>query len=495
MADLLPAAPRQVRGEPVPAGSLADPRQATHRVDQAARPIRRSDRHHLAAAGRLLDPQRQPPARRPRQAEGRFRPGDPGRGARDGLRGPPAQRREGTQPQGEVARGHPHVPGARRGGGGYQRGEVDVPVRVRALHHARAPVRGEQAVRRRRIRADPPARRQVPEAVARQGVAGAGRAHRPGPRGRCGARRRRGEDQEARDQPSVREELRAGAHHAAHPRAQDAPVVRADLQEAPREPRGVRRGQGPLRRHPALIDHAGVRRVTLPLAGQVALVTGGTGALGQAVTLRLLTDGAVVAVPYAVEAERDRLHERVAATDRPRLVTEPVDVIDLESMVAFARNVNQARGRIDVLVAGVGGFAGGSLLETDRETWTRMLDLNLTSAFSAAKAVLPHMVRVRYGRIVVVASRAVVPPAGGFIAYTVAKAGAIALTQALAQETREQGVTVNAVLPSTMDTPANRTAMPSSDRKGWVPVDAVADAIAILARPTSGYITGTLLAI
>jgi NAD(P)-dependent dehydrogenase (short-subunit alcohol dehydrogenase family) len=235
--------------------------------------------------------------------------------------------------------------------------------------------------------------------------------------------------------------------------------------------------------------------VTLPLAGQVALVTGGTGALGQAVTLRLLTDGAVVAVPYAVEAERDRLHERVAATDRPRLVTEPVDVIDLESMVAFARNVNQARGRIDVLVAGVGGFAGGSLLETDRETWTRMLDLNLTSAFSAAKAVLPHMVRVRYGRIVVVASRAVVPPAGGFIAYTVAKAGAIALTQALAQETREQGITVNAVLPSTMDTPANRAAMPSSDRKGWVPVQAVADAIAILARPTSGYITGTLLAI
>src|SRR3989442_734470 len=120
-------------------------------------------------------------------------------------------------------------------------------------------------------------------------------------------------------------------NQADHPGAQDAPVVRADLQEAPREPRGVRRGQGPLRRHPALIDHAGVRRVTLPLAGQVALVTGGTGALGQAVTLRLLTDGAVVAVPYAVEAERDRLHERVAATDRPRLVTEPVDLIDLES--------------------------------------------------------------------------------------------------------------------------------------------------------------------
>ena len=233
----------------------------------------------------------------------------------------------------------------------------------------------------------------------------------------------------------------------------------------------------------------------LPLAERVAIVTGGTGALGQTVTLRLLADGAVVAVPYAVDAERGRLHERVAPADRSRLILEPVDVTDLQSMTTFAQNLNGARGKIDVLVAGVGGFAGGSLLETDREIWTRMLDLNLTSAFSAAKAVLPHMVRARYGRIVVVASRAVVPPAGGFIAYTVAKAGAIAFTQALAQEPRDHGVTVNAVLPSTMDTPANRAAMPDSDRKGWIPVEAVADAIATLARPASGYITGTLLAI
>ena len=124
-----------------------------------------------------------------------------------------------------------------------------------------------------------------------------------------------------------------------------------------------------------------------------------------------------------------------------------------------------------------------------------MLDLNLTSVFSAAKAVLPAMVRARYGRVVVVASRAVVPPAGGFIAYTVAKAGAIAFTQALSQETSGRGITVNAVLPSTMDTPANRAAMPDSDRKGWVPVEAVADAIAMLAREASAHITGTLLAI
>jgi len=231
------------------------------------------------------------------------------------------------------------------------------------------------------------------------------------------------------------------------------------------------------------------------LAGRVAVVTGGTGALGQAVVLRLLADGAVVAVPYAVEKEREHLSQRVGATDRQRLTLQKVDVIDVTAINAFADGVVAARGKIDVLVAGVGGFAGGSLLETDLETWKRMLDLNLTSAFSVAKAVVPAMVRARYGRIVVVASRAVVPPTGGFIAYTVAKAGVIAFTQALSQETREHGITVNAVLPSTMDTPANRAAMPDSDRKGWVPVEAVADAIAVLAREASAHITGTLLAI
>jgi NAD(P)-dependent dehydrogenase (short-subunit alcohol dehydrogenase family) len=231
------------------------------------------------------------------------------------------------------------------------------------------------------------------------------------------------------------------------------------------------------------------------LAGRVAVVTGGTGALGQAVVLRLLADGAVVAVPYAVEAECVRLTQRVAAPDRSRLILQAADVIDLTAMTAFAESVIAARGKIDILVAGVGGFAGGSLLETDLETWKRMLDLNLTSAFSVAKAVVPAMVQARYGRVVVVASRAVVPPSGGFIAYTVAKAGVIAFTQALSQETRNHGVTVNAVLPSTMDTPANRAAMPDSDRKGWVPVEAVADAIAVLAREASAHITGTLLAI
>src|SRR5207244_13653366 len=102
---------------------------------------------------------------------------------------------------------------------------------------------------------------------------------------------------------------------------------------------------------------------------------------------------------------------------------EPLDVYDPSRMTVFGQRTIVARERVDVLVGAVGGFAGGSLLETDTATWRRMLDLNLTSAFAATKAVAPHMVRARYGRVVLVASRAVVPPTGRFLAYTVAKAG------------------------------------------------------------------------
>jgi NAD(P)-dependent dehydrogenase (short-subunit alcohol dehydrogenase family) len=99
------------------------------------------------------------------------------------------------------------------------------------------------------------------------------------------------------------------------------------------------------------------------------------------------------------------------------------------------------------------------------------------------------------GRIVNVASRSVVPPAGGLLAYTVSKAGVIALTQAVAQEVRGRGVTVNAVLPSTMDTEANRRAMPTSDRKGWVAPESVARAILFLASDAAADVSGTLLTI
>lgn len=232
-----------------------------------------------------------------------------------------------------------------------------------------------------------------------------------------------------------------------------------------------------------------------PLAGKVALVTGGTGALGQAVTRRFLADGATVAAPFIVDAERDRLQAGVDAAAKDRLLLVRADVTD-ERAVADLVNTLQARHRrLDVLVTLVGGFAGGGLVETDRATWDQMLALNLTSVFTAARAVVPLMVAARRGRVITIGSRAVVPPGGGFIAYTASKSGVIAFTQALAQELRGTGVTANCVLPSTMDTPANRAAMPDADRRDWVPVDGVASVIAFLASDESAHLNGALLTV
>jgi NAD(P)-dependent dehydrogenase (short-subunit alcohol dehydrogenase family) len=227
---------------------------------------------------------------------------------------------------------------------------------------------------------------------------------------------------------------------------------------------------------------------------RAAIVTGGTGALGQAIVQRLLLDGAMVTAPYIVDAERDRLLAAVLPRDRDRVTLERADVTDERMMTVLVESVVKRHGGLHILVTAVGGFAGGGLVDTDLETWQRMLTLNLTSVFVATRAAVPAMIAGGHGRIVVIASRAVVPPAAGFIAYTAAKAGAIAFTQALAAEVKDAGVTANAVLPSTMDTPANRAAMPGADPATWVPVDAVADAVAYLASDAAGHVTGTLLA-
>jgi NAD(P)-dependent dehydrogenase (short-subunit alcohol dehydrogenase family) len=232
-----------------------------------------------------------------------------------------------------------------------------------------------------------------------------------------------------------------------------------------------------------------------PLQDRIAIVTGGAGGLGVAVSNRLLADGAPVYVPLELADHAEGLRGRVAPSDRDRLSADVVDVTDLGAMTRFADAVAKRHRRLDILVTLVGGFAGGALVETDRDTWDRMLAMNLTSTFVATRAVVPHMVTAGRGRVVTIASRAVAPPGPGFIAYTTAKAGVIAFTEALAREVGPHGITVNSVLPSTMDTPGNRAAMPDSDRKGWVPVESVADVIAFLVRDTSAHVNGALLTV
>src|SRR5919198_6025412 len=124
---------------------------------------------------------------------------------------------------------------------------------------------------------------------------------------------------------------------------------------------------------------------------RVALVTGGSGALGQAIVHRFLREGDVVCVPWIVEAEHARLEASLDATTRGRVMLERCDVSDDAAMTRLAAAVVDKHRRLDVLVTGVGGFAGGSLVETDRADWDKMLALNLTTTFTAARAVVPHM--------------------------------------------------------------------------------------------------------
>ncbi|HEX6080835.1 MAG TPA: SDR family NAD(P)-dependent oxidoreductase [Methylomirabilota bacterium] len=232
------------------------------------------------------------------------------------------------------------------------------------------------------------------------------------------------------------------------------------------------------------------------MTGRVAIVTGGTGALGQAITTALLDAGAAgVAIPFAVPEERAALETRLTAEQRGRLLAAAADVTDEGAMGTFVGATRDRFGRVDGLVNAVGGFAGGDLVSTPLPEWERMMKLNLTSAVIACRAVLPGMIAGGGGRIVNIASRAVLPPQGGFIAYTVSKAAVVTLTQALAQEVRARGVTVNAVLPSTMDTPANRRAMPDADRSGWVGTADVAHVVAFLLSDRAAAVTGASLTV
>jgi NAD(P)-dependent dehydrogenase (short-subunit alcohol dehydrogenase family) len=231
------------------------------------------------------------------------------------------------------------------------------------------------------------------------------------------------------------------------------------------------------------------------VTGRVAIVTGGTGALGQAITATLLEAGAIVAIPYAVAEERAALEAQLAPDRRARLLAIAADVTDEAAVGKFVQAVRDRHGRLDALVNAVGGFAGGDLVSTPVAEWERMMKLNLTSAVIACRAVLPGMIAARGGRIVNIASRAVIPPQGGFIAYTVSKAAVITLTQALAQEVRPHRITVNAVLPSTMDTPGNRRAMPDADRSGWVSTADVAHVVAYLLSDRAAAVTGAAVTV
>ena len=212
------------------------------------------------------------------------------------------------------------------------------------------------------------------------------------------------------------------------------------------------------------------------------VVTGGTGGLGSAVTQTLLADGWHVVVPYHDEREL----ERVAQHERLELVEA-----DLFEPLAAAAVIAHAAGRVDALVNLVGGYeAAGRIHETPIEDFERQFRLNLRPTYLMCHAALPRMLDQGAGSIVCVSTRAVLRPFAGAAGYIASKTAVLAFVDSLAVEYTKDGVRTNAILPSVIDTPANRAGRPDADHARWVKPDEIAAVIRFLcsddSAPTSG---------
>ena len=210
---------------------------------------------------------------------------------------------------------------------------------------------------------------------------------------------------------------------------------------------------------------------------RVAIVTGGTGALGTAVTMDLLRAGARVAVTYVDEGEWVAL-KGLAAEHRDRLVGAKVDLMKAGEVGAFVAEIASRWQRIDFLVCIAGGFAAGKSYETDEQTWDKMFNLNLRTVFLCLRAAVPLMIRQNFGRIVTVSSGAILRGGGaGIAAYAVSKGAVRQLTEILADELKGFNVRAHSIMPGTMDTAANRRSMPQADFSKWVKTEEVARVI------------------
>ena len=237
------------------------------------------------------------------------------------------------------------------------------------------------------------------------------------------------------------------------------------------------------------------------LAGQVAIVTGGSRGIGRGIVLRLAAAGATVVVNY-----RERTP---AAEETVALVTAAggtaaavsFDVGDPEAVRVGMQNVVEGYGRLDVLVNNPGVAADGLVLRLKDDDWERAIRTNLSGVFYCTRAALRAMVRARYGRIVNVTSVVAEMGNAGQAAYGAAKAGVVGFTKSLAREVASRGVTVNAVAPGFVET--DMTAGLGAEQKAFyttvIPVGRpataadVAAAVAFLASPAAGYVTGHVL--
>ena len=221
-----------------------------------------------------------------------------------------------------------------------------------------------------------------------------------------------------------------------------------------------------------------------------AIITGGTGGLGRALVPRLIAQDYRLGITYLIPEEAEAL-EADLQPDPERVRLRRVDSSDAPALTTFVSDCAERFGTIDALVSLVGGWAGGTDVEdTDDVRFERMLDLNLRSAFYAVRAVLPHMRKAGKGRIITIGSRAAVDNPAGQAAFNLAKAGVVSLTKSLANELRGTDITAAALLPSVIDTPATRRAMPYADYVDWPTPDEIAGVIVFMLSDDAAVMNG-----
>jgi NAD(P)-dependent dehydrogenase (short-subunit alcohol dehydrogenase family) len=225
-------------------------------------------------------------------------------------------------------------------------------------------------------------------------------------------------------------------------------------------------------------------------ASKIALVAGGTGGLGRSVSAAFLESGYKVIATYRVPEEWDAL-QRAAGATPDNLEGYAVDVTDEAGVAAFVEKLIAKHGRLDALINTVGGYAGGiPLWDLDAKTFDRMLSLNLRSGFALCRAVVPAMLKQKYGSIINVASKAAYDHAAGASAYAASKAAAVAMFESLAADLKGTGVRVNSIVPSIIDTEANRRAMPKADFAKWPKPEAIARVILFLCSDDAKVVQG-----
>lgn len=227
------------------------------------------------------------------------------------------------------------------------------------------------------------------------------------------------------------------------------------------------------------------------LSGKVAIVTGFTGTLGSVVAAELLAAGATVIAPYrSVERfEQSKSERHISA--QARIHGLALDLVNEQAVLEAYQRAAQKHSGIDILVNCAGGFAGGKPVhETAWSLWQEQLDINLRTAVVSAHGAIPQIIARGGGTIINVGSRAATQEAKNLAAYATAKRGLMQLTETLAAELRPYNITVNTVMPSTIDSPGERAARPKADFKTWVPPEDLARIILFLTGPDARYISG-----